>query len=197
MTTSKTYYWVTFTKVEAGTAAYTALPYLMVLVDSATTTWTVPSTATCSFSGNSIPIVFTVPVTPFTDVTMTMAVTTFVSPATDPSENITPSGTTLTFSTVVTTGIDSFACGATLATTPTLSYTLAGTDKAAYALSTTVVSVTGAAKSEMSASPTVTLVMDTASSVAANTVLTAACGNGVGKGYAWFAPTGTDAVTAD
>jgi len=39
--------------------------------------------------------------------------------------------------------------------------------------------------------------MDATTSTAANTVLTATCGNGFGAGYVWFAPSGTDTVTAN
>lgn len=39
--------------------------------------------------------------------------------------------------------------------------------------------------------------MDTSNSVAGSTMMTANCGNGMGAGYVWFAPTGTDTVTAD
>jgi hypothetical protein len=101
ITTPATYYWVTFTKVETGTAKYTALPYLLVLVSSGSTAWTVPTTATCSYSGNSIPLVLTPPVAPFTDMTMALGVTTYTTGAANPSENMTVPTTVLTFSTSV------------------------------------------------------------------------------------------------
>lgn len=74
---------------------------------------------------------------------MKLAVTTYTAPATNPSENITVSDTVLTFSTAVTFGTLSFSCGASLATTPTIGWTKAGTDAAAYSLSGTTISVTG------------------------------------------------------
>jgi len=39
--------------------------------------------------------------------------------------------------------------------------------------------------------------MDTTNSKASGTVLSATCGDGVGTGYVWFAPSGTDTVTAN
>lgn len=120
------------------------------MVDAGTNAWTVPTAATCSFSGNSIPIVLTVPAAPFTDVTMTLAAVTYKAPAANPSENITLPSTVLTFSTTFTTGTLSFSCGTALAsaTTPQVKYTLAGTDAKAYALSGSTVTVTGQKKGE-------------------------------------------------
>lgn len=199
ITTPATYYWVTFTKVETGTAKYTALPYLMVLVSSGATAWTVPTVATCTLEGNSIPLVLTVPNAPFTDVTMTLGLTTYTGTNPNPSENITVPSTVITFSTSVTFGTISFSCGASLAstTTPTVNYTKAGTDAAAYTLSGTLVTVTGVAKGTAATTPTVTLVMDSTNSKASSTILSATCGDGVGTGYVWFAPKGTDVVTAN
>jgi len=39
--------------------------------------------------------------------------------------------------------------------------------------------------------------MDSANSKASSTVMTGLCGDGVGTGYIWFAPSGTSQVTAD
>lgn len=120
----------------------------MVLVDAVANTWTVPTAASCTFGGNSIPIVLTVPAAPYTDVTMKLAAKTYTSGAANPSENITIPTTTLTFNTAKSYGTLSFSCGASLATTttPLVSYTKAGTDAAAYTLSGSDVTVTGAAK---------------------------------------------------
>jgi hypothetical protein len=74
---------------------------------------------------------------------MKLAVTTYTAPATNPSENITVPSTVITFSTSVTFGTISFSCGSSLASTPTIGWTLAGTDAAAYSLSGSTISVTG------------------------------------------------------
>lgn len=90
----------------------------------------------------------TVPAAPYTDVTMKLAVKTYTTGSANPSENITVPTTTLTFNTAKRFGSLSFSCGASLATTttPKVSYTKAGTDAAAYSLSASDITVTGAAK---------------------------------------------------
>jgi len=114
-----TYFWVEFTKAELGTTYYTSLPYLLVHVTGESTTWTVASTATCTYGGSSVPLVVSAPVSPFSDVSLTLAVMTVVTGDDDPSENITPDGTTITFSTTVTSGVLSFDCGSALSTVTT------------------------------------------------------------------------------
>lgn len=56
---------------------------------------------TCTLGGTSIPLTITVPALPFADVSLTLGVTTYTSGSDNPSENITPDGTVLAFSTTV------------------------------------------------------------------------------------------------
>lgn len=145
-TTVSTYYWVEFTKTET-TAVYTALPYLKVFVSTGTTTITVPSTAKCALGGSSIPIVVTNTAAPYTSVTLKLEATSYNTSDTtakNPSENVTAGATVLTFTTVSTSGVLTFTCGASLSATlsPTLNYTIGGTDKASYT-SIDKVTVTG------------------------------------------------------
>jgi hypothetical protein len=80
-------YWT----VNNGTTVYTALPTMMVNVNSNLATLNVADKVTCSLGGSSVPIVVTASALPFTDVKVSMIKSIGTDDAkTDNSVGITP-----------------------------------------------------------------------------------------------------------
>lgn len=118
---------------------------MMVEVSGDESTVSVAAAVTCSLGGRSVPIVVTADAVPHTDVTVTMTVKAFTTPEgedpVDPSGGLTPDATVVTLSKDNMSGVLGFAC-AVDATGDTLVYALAGTDEAAFGLSSDECTVT-------------------------------------------------------
>lgn len=173
-------YWT----VENGTNAYTNLPTMMATVNGAIATVNVPDAVTCSLGGSSVPIVVTATASPFSDIKVSLKTSIAADEKkTDNSVGITPNtGEVVTLNVNTESGTLGFKCAATV-TGKELKYDLAGTDKAQFALSATVITVTAAKAGTKPASPKMTLAMVDASSKAASTVVQGEC---PGMGSAWI-----------
>jgi len=124
---------------------------MMVVVGDGLSTVTTAADVTCSLGGRSVPIIVTAAAVPHTDVTVTMGVKEYdatVDDAVDPSAGLTPDDTTVTLSldSPMTEagepmGVLGFACASDAVGTD-LVYTLAGTDAAAFSLSSATCTVT-------------------------------------------------------
>jgi hypothetical protein len=108
----------------------------LVQVDATKATVTVPSKITCTLNGTSVPVKASVAALPFSDLTVTLKVTSYnasAANAVNPSKGITPKSgeDKVAFSTAVSKGFLMFDCNTTIAASPaTLTYELSGTDKA-------------------------------------------------------------------
>jgi len=156
--------------VNNGTASYTNLPTLKAMVNANSATVNVPDKVTCSFSGSSVPIVVTANAVPFADVTVALEKSIEANEAkTDNSVGITPNkGELVTLKIGTDSGVLGFGCAATVTGTK-LKYTLAGTDKANFALSSTTVAVTGQKAGTKPATPAMPLKMVSDKSSASST----------------------------
>jgi len=162
-------------KVNNGTSKYTVLPVMKVNVNNNQATVNVPSAVTCSQGGKSVPMIVTASAIPFSDikVSLTTSATNDGGKVVTLSRYITPNTNIVTLKVGTSSGVLGFAC----AGDPTehygkeLKYVLDGTDKAMFALSSTVVAVTAAKAGTKPASPKLTLTMDAAKSEASKTVV--------------------------
>lgn len=176
-----------------GTAKYTALPTMMVNVNSNQATVNVPSAVTCSKGGKSVPMVITSSAIPYADITVKLETSSTVdgTKTTDHSAGITPNTNIVTIKIGSVSGILGFACSSDPKGTK-LKYTLAGTDKAQFALSSAEVAVTAAKAGTKPASPKLTMTKGAASE-ASKTIIEGECA-GMGSAWMQFAPAANKAA---
>jgi len=161
---------------------------MMVNVNSNLATLNVPSAVTCSKGGKSVPMVVTASAIPFSDVAVSLIVSTTVdgTKTTDNSAGITPNSNVVTLKIGTDSGVLGFACSDD-PKGKELKYKKAGTDAAQFSLSSEVVAVTAAKAGTKPASPKLTLTMKSDTSEASKTFIEGEC---AGMGAAWmqFAP---------
>jgi hypothetical protein len=173
-------YWT----VTNGTKTYTSLPTMMATVNGNTATVTVPAAVTCSLGGSSVPIVVTSTAAPYADIKVSLKTSIAADEAkTDNSVGITPNaGEVVTLNTATASGVLGFKCAKEVKGKE-LKYDLAGTDKAQFTLSATLVTVTAAAAGTKPTKPAMTLTMTADKSEAASVQLVGTC---PGMGNAWI-----------
>jgi hypothetical protein len=183
-------YWT----VNNGTAKYTALPTMMVSVNSNKATVNVPSAVTCSKGGKSVPMVVSASAIPFSDVKVSLIVSTTVdgTKTTDNSAGITPNTNIVTLKIGANTGVLGFACSSD-PKGKELKYKLDGTDKLRFDLSAAVVAVTAAKAGTKPASPKLTLTFKSDTSEASKTNVEGEC-PGMGASWMQFAPAAKNAA---
>jgi hypothetical protein len=183
-------YTVYWTKTDG--ASYLVPSPMAVTVTGGTAAVSVSANVECALGGRSVPIMVTLGAKPHTGIEVSMTVVTYdatVADAVDPSAGITPDTTVLSLDATTTEGILGFACAAEVTGT-SLTYVLAGTDAASFALSSASATVAAvAAKAALTAQPdmTITEAASAAGTAAQMHSLTGLCPE-VGEGWLFVTP---------